>query len=186
MEPAMTPVTYRELETIDAELFSTIDRSEVIDGRYTVVGGRLVLEPHYHVVTGWYPSEIVDHPAKIRHFISSGGSAFGAFAGSGLVGLAALDPSGVGGDASVMQLEPLHVSAGYRNRGIGKTLVADAARNLGATLIYISSIPTRNSVDAYLRMGARLASPPDPVLLAMEPEDIHLVLPIVEAVRTAE
>lgn len=185
----MTPVTYREIETIDGELFSTIDRSEVIDGRYTDVGGRLVLEPHYHVVTGWYPSEIVDHPAKIRHFISSGGSAFGAFAGSRLVGLAALEPSRVGGDASVMQLEPLHVSAGYRNRGIGKTLVslvADAARNLGATSIYISSIPTRSSVDAYLRMGARLAAPPDPVLLAMEPEDIHLVLPIVEAVRIAE
>jgi ribosomal protein S18 acetylase RimI-like enzyme len=181
----MTPVTYREIDTIDAKLFSTIDRLEVIDGRYTVVGSRLVLEPHYHVVTGWYPSEIADHPAKIRHCISSGGSAFGAFAGSGLVGLAALDPSGLGGDASVMQLEPLHVSVGYRNRGIGETLVslvADAARNLGATSIYISIIPTRNSVDAYLRMGARLASPPDPVLLAMEPEDIHLVLPIVEAV----
>jgi predicted N-acetyltransferase YhbS len=180
----MTPVTYRELETIDAGLFSAIDRSEVIDGRYTVVDGRLVLEPRYHVVTGWYPSEIADHPTRIRHFISTGGRAFGAWHDTTLVGLVALDASGVGGDPSVMQLEPLHVSANYRNFGIGKTLVsmiADAARDLGATSIYISSIPTRNSVDAYLRMGARLASPPDPKLLAKEPEDIHLVLPLVEA-----
>jgi predicted N-acetyltransferase YhbS len=80
-----------------------------------------------------------------------------------------------------MRLEPLHVSAPYRNQGIGKhltQLVANAARSRGATSLYISSIPAKNSVDAYLRMGATVLAQPDPELFANEPEDIHLVLPL--------
>ena len=175
----MDSVVFRRIDPDDEQLFSTIDRSEVIDGRYSTVDGRLVLEPFHHVVTGWYPSEIVDHSAHILELIGQGGSAFGAWDGDALVGIAALDTTGVGGDRTVMQLEPLHVSAPYRNRGVGKTLVAmvaNAARSLGATRLYISSIPNRNAVEAYFRMGGTLASPPDPTLLEREPEDIHLVI----------
>jgi len=175
----MTNITYRALTPDEAGLIATIDRSEVIDGRYTVTAGRLALNPLSHVVTGWYPSEITDHTANIQRMLANGGRAFGAWHEGDLVGLVALDVSGVGGNPSVFQLEPLHVSAPWRNHGIGKALlamVAAAARDMGATALYISSIPTRNSVDAYLRMGACLATPPDPVLYAREPEDIHLVL----------
>jgi hypothetical protein len=42
--------------------------------------------------------------------------------------------------------------------------------------LYISATPTRNTVDAYLHLGAMLADPPDPYLLALEPDDIHLIL----------
>ena len=55
-------------------------------------------------------------------------------------------------------------------------MLADQARSLGATALYISATPTRGPVDAYLRMGARVMAVPDPQLLAAEPEDIHLRL----------
>jgi GNAT superfamily N-acetyltransferase len=179
-------ITYRDLEPEEAGLIATIDRTEVIDGRYEMIDGKLVLNPLHHVVTGWYPSEITDHTGNIQRMLAEGGRAFGAWHESELVRLVGMDVTGVGGDPGVLQLEPLHVSAPWRNRGIGKTLVAllaDAARDRGATAIYISSIPTRNAVDAYLKMGARLADPPDPVLFEREPEDIHLLLSIAPAVQ---
>ncbi|VEB02444.1 acetyltransferase [Klebsiella pneumoniae] len=45
----------------------------------------------------------------------------------------------------------------------------------GASGLYISSIPNKNTVDFYLAQGCRLADKPDPALFALEPEDIHLV-----------
>jgi hypothetical protein len=33
-------------------------------------------------------------------------------------------------------------------------------------------------VEAYLAMGAVIAVPPDPHLLDLEPDDVHLVLPV--------
>jgi GNAT superfamily N-acetyltransferase len=177
----MSPISFRTLNPDDVLKFATIDRSEVIDGRYRVVEGELVCDPHHHVVTGWYPSEIPDHINGIQRAITNGGAAFGAWHEGSLVGITALVVDGVGGDPTVLQLEPLQVSAPWRKQGIGKRLtsmVAGAARARRARFVYISSIPTRNTVDAYLRMGARLASPPDPELFAREPEDIHLVLPL--------
>ncbi|HCC6119016.1 TPA: GNAT family N-acetyltransferase, partial [Klebsiella pneumoniae] len=46
---------------------------------------------------------------------------------------------------------------------------------MGASGLYISSIPNKNTVDFYLAQGCRLADKPDPALFALEPEDIHLV-----------
>ena len=53
-----------------------------------------------------------------------------------------------------------------------------AARELGAAFLYVSAAPTRHTVEFYLRCGARLAEDPDPELLALEPHDIHLELPL--------
>ena len=63
----------------------------------------------------------------------------------------------------------MHVSRPHRGRGVARRLIAmlaEQATALGATALYISATPTRNTVDAYVRIGARLADPPDPVRLA--------------------
>ena len=52
---------------------------------------------------------------------------------------------------------------------------AAIARERGARLLYVSATPTENTVNFYLRRGCILATPPDPELLALEPDDIHLV-----------
>jgi hypothetical protein len=57
-------------------------------------------------------------------------------------------------------------------------LLAERARALGASGLYISATPTRNTVDAYRRMGASVLARPDPDLLAREPDDVHLLLPV--------
>lgn len=174
-------IAYRMLDLVDTWRMGDIDRSERIDGVYTASAGALTLHERHIDVQGWYPSEIPDHVSGFERSFASGGAAFGAFDGDRLVGIIGLRTTPVGGDPTVMQLEPLHISAPYRNQGLGKhlvTLIAERARSLGATALYISAIPTRNTVEAYIRMGAHVLAEPDPVLLAKEPEDIHLLLPL--------
>lgn len=172
-------LTFRELTPEDLPSIAEIDRSETIDGQYTFENGQLAFQEKRIDVHGWYPSALTDHIRDMGQAIAEGGAAFGAFDGDLLVGIVGLVTGPVGGDPTVMQLEPMYVSAPYRNRGIGKrlaALVAERARSLGARGLYISAIPTRNSADAYLRMGAVPLSTPDPVLFEKEPEDIHLML----------
>ena len=175
----MSIITYRELTPDEVVMFETIDRSEVIDGQYRARGADLQFVPIHIDVQGWYESEIPMHIDNIVEAIAEGGVAFGAWDGDQLVGISALVTKPVGNDPAIMRLEPLHVSAPYRNQGIGTRLtmlVADAARSRGATALYISATPTRNTVDAYIRMGASVLAIPDPELFADEPEDIHLLL----------
>jgi GNAT superfamily N-acetyltransferase len=80
-----------------------------------------------------------------------------------------------------MKLDMLYVDAAYRRRGIGRRLteiVADFAREQGARALYVSATPSRGTVDAYLKLGARALESPDPELLEREPGDIHLILPL--------
>ncbi|MGC4191460.1 MAG: GNAT family N-acetyltransferase [Thermomicrobiales bacterium] len=174
-------VTFRELISTEAGRVLEIDRAEEINGVYVLADGELVLRSERISVPGWNPATAPDYPRRIREVLSSGGVAFGAYDGTHLVGIGVLDVLPVGGDPAVMALDLLHVGAGHRGRGIGKQLTAlivERARALGATALYISATPTWNTVDAYLRMGAWVLASPDPEKFALEPEDIHLLMPI--------
>jgi GNAT superfamily N-acetyltransferase len=179
---AETTVIYRRLQRHEAYLLGRVDRSERIDGVYRHVGGRLHLDgSRTHVVDAWDTSELTRLISRLEALIESGGHAYAAWDDAKIVGLAALDVRGVNGDKTVLKLEMLYVSAGYRGRGIGRTLtylLANEARSCGAKALYISATPTHNTVDSYLHMGAELLDSPDPALLAEEPEDIHLIIGI--------
>jgi N-acetylglutamate synthase-like GNAT family acetyltransferase len=53
-------------------------------------------------------------------------------------------------------------------------LAKATARERGAKRLYISATPSENTVNFYLRLGCAVAGEPDPELLELEPEDIHL------------
>ncbi len=175
----MGSIVYRDLQVDEAQLLGTIDRSECIDGIYRATNGILELNETRQEILSWAGAELAGYVARLQALIDSGGRVFAAWDERRLVGIGSLDGSGVGGDCAVMKLDMLYVSAEYRRRGIGRMLtemVANLARSLGATALYISATPTRGTVDAYLRMGANVLRAPDPELLAREPEDIHLAL----------
>jgi len=177
MPTKCSQVTYRELEYAESELLQQIDRSERIDGIYRQRGGELVLEPRCEAVTPWQGDEFLGYLVRLRRLMESGGCVYGAWVDAELVGLGSLDVSGVNGTPGALKLDMLYVSAGYRGRGIGRTLtglLAEQALSRGATSLYISATPTRGTVAAYLRMGATVLESPDPELFAREPEDIHL------------
>ena len=178
----MGSIVYRELQVHEAKLLGTIDRSEHINGIYRVMNGALTLDDARFDAPSWSSAELAGYIARLQALIDSGGRGFAAWDERRLVGIGSLDVSGVGGDGAVMKLDMLHVSAEYRGRGIGRTLtemVANLARSLGARALYISATPTRNTVDIYLRIGARLLGAPDRELFAREPEDIHPALSLV-------
>lgn len=175
----MDALVYRDLAPDEAHLLGTIDRSERIDGTYRMADGLLEFDEKREDVPSWSGVYLAGYVARLRTLIDSGGRALAAWDASRLVGVGSLDVFGVGGDPAVMKLDMLYVSANHRGRGIGRTLtekIAKLARSLGARALYISATPTRGTVDAYVRMGARVLATPDPEMLAREPEDIHLAL----------
>lgn len=179
----MAAIVYGELEPDEARLLGTIDRSERIDGVYRVSHGSLELDEALQDVPTWSGSELDGYVARLQALPESGGQIVGAWDGDQLVGVASLDTAGVGGERTVMKLDMLYVSSGHRGRGIGRALTAEVARrarSLGARSLYVSATPTRRTVEAYLRMGARVLRTPDPALFALEPEDIHLVIDLTE------
>ena len=77
----------------------------------------------------------------------------------------------------IAQLAYLHVSDGYRGRGIGDRLTADLeqlARDAGATMIVVSATPSENTVRFYRRHGYEPTANPLPELVELEPEDVHM------------
>jgi GNAT superfamily N-acetyltransferase len=105
----------------------------------------------------------------------------GLFDADELVGIGVLESARAGRANDQMQLAYLYVSRAYRGRGVGTQLFDAAvsiAREAGANALYISATPTENTVDFYLGRGCVLALEPDPRLLAAEPDDIHLILPL--------
>jgi len=137
----MASVTFRDLTIDEIGSMSDIDRAETIDGVYTSTNGILTFVQKRIDVHGWYETEIPAHDSGIRAALDRGGAAFGAWDGDTLDGIIGLRIEPVGDDPKVMQLEPLHVSAPYRNQGIGRKLVemiAERAWSLGRIAIYIS------------------------------------------------
>jgi GNAT superfamily N-acetyltransferase len=175
----MTSIAYRDLERHEAALLSTIDRSEQIESVYESTGTALQLRAAAYAIDAWEPRELSALTARLEAAIAGEGAAFGAWHAERLVGVGSLHRGPVGGDPQTMKLDILYVSRGYRQQGIGKTLtqfIVTAARERGATALYISATPTRATVDSYLRLGAKVLAVPDPELLALEPQDIHLLL----------
>lgn len=167
----------RRLERGEIETYWTIDRREVLHNIYVAKDGEMVLTPYYYEAQGWPP----DHEHQMEHVyecFDRGGACFGMFDGAKLVGGAVTDSILRGDDRDRIQLFFLHVSRDYRGQGVGARLFEKArteARERGARWMYISATPTENTVNFYLGRGCQLALPPDPELLAEEPEDIHLV-----------
>ena len=129
-------------------------------------------------MTGWPAGEAESFTPLLVDCFDGGGWFTGLFDGETLVGAAVLDGRPIDRCGDRLQLLFLHLSRAHRKRGLGRRLFDLAkteAAARGARGLYISATPSQNTVDFYLRLGCRVTREPDPVLLAREPEDIHLV-----------
>ncbi len=171
---------YSWLSTADLHHIGDIDRSEEVRVGYEMRDGSLRRIDVHWDVPPWHPDGEGDHtvPAKIafcRDHMDRGAVSYGAFDGEKLAGIGVLLPELREGMA---QLSFLHVSRPHRHVGIAAGLVAELFRvagEHGAAAVYVSSAPTESAVGFYLRQGFLVADEPDPELLALEPEDIHMV-----------
>ena len=173
-------IRYAWLSPADLDRLGDIDRSEEVRVGYTMHDGSLRRIDVHWDIPPWRPDGEGGHtvPAKIafcRDHMDRGAVAIGAYDGERMAAIGVLLPRLHEGMA---QLAFLHVSRTHRRAGLGAKLLEEllpVAREHGATAVYVTSAPTESAVGFYLRHGFLVADEPDPELLALEPEDIHMV-----------
>ncbi len=173
----MAEITYRALGVDETDRFEEIDRTEEITHIWYVRDSEMVLEEEHWRLTGWPPDGLPNQRRHLKECLASGGAAWGAFDGERLVGIAALDGQRYGDQGDTLDMYFLHVSDGYRHQGIGRTLtemVVDRAREMGAKRLFVSGLPSINTIRFYRAMGFDRAQTVDPILARREPDDIHL------------
>ncbi len=166
----------RPLQRDEVASVWNIDRREVIDNIYYLVDGKLELRPEHYDMRGW-PSSAMESTPMLLDCYDRGGWCYGIFDADKLVAVAMLESKFIGRPADMLQLLFLHVGYGYRDRGLGRQLFAQAAavaRERGARRMYISATPSEHTIHFYLGLGCVLSPAPEPELLALEPDDIHL------------
>ena len=174
-------MNFRELHREEVALVWNIDRSEVIENIYRHEKGLLTLHRQHIEVAGWPPGEAEKYTPILLDCFDRGGWFYAAFEGALLIGAVVLESNLIGKGKDQLQLQFLHVSSAYRNRGLGARLFELAkatARARGARRLYISATPSQHTIDFYMRLGCKLTDEADPELFALEPEDIHLACEI--------
>lgn len=179
----MKTITYRTMEPAEIDRLGEIDRTEKINSIYIQQGQALVESNEPFDVPPWsptgsHPHSVPDQIGFCRWHMSMGANAFGAFADERLVGIGLVLPHIRPG---IAQLAYLHVSHGYRGRGIGRRLVEKmeyVAREVGDTQMVVSATPTVRTVQFYMSCGYLPTADPLPELLEKEPEDVHLIKPL--------
>lgn len=154
-----------------------IDRAEVIDGVYRLVNGSLQLQEVRYESAGWPPGQQQADTLQFEDCFDRGGWFHGCFDQGRMVAIVILENRFFGSTRDTLQLRFLHVDRRFRGQGLGAQLfqaAAEEAWQRGAQCLYVSATESRNTVDFYLRQGCGLVHAPDPVLFALEPEDIHL------------
>ena len=173
----MIEVKLRTLKKEELNLIWSIDRSEEIHGMYHHENGELVLKPERFSLHGW-PGDAAERSGPwLMEAFNREGFFKGAFVGSEIVGVVVLDSRLLGPERDMLQMMFLHVGKSRRKTGLGKRLfniAVNRAREMGAATMYISSMPSENTVNFYRHMGCRVAEHPVQELFEMEPEDIHM------------
>nr|WP_233410044.1 GNAT family N-acetyltransferase [Burkholderia anthina] len=170
----------RLLARDELPLVWSIDRREIIHHLYALRDGELHLVPDFYDVQGWPDGEAEHYTPILLDCHDRGGWCLGMFDGTRLVAAVIVDADPLGAQRDMLQLKFLHVSHDWRGCGLGARLYRAArtqARAMGAKRLYVSATPSQHTIDFYLRLGFTVSASPDPVLHALEPEDIHMEAP---------
>ena len=84
-------------------------------------------------------------------------------------------------NSGYMILDMMHVSAGFRGKGLGRMLFQkgrEEAEKAGAKGLYISACSSRETIAFYRAMGAEVTEQPIAALAEAEPCDLQLVCPL--------
>lgn len=172
-------ITYRRLEPDELARVGEIDRTERIDRLYVQRSTELDVVEGDFSARPWKADGDGEHSVAHQveacgRWVEAGGVALGAFDSERLVGVGIVVPHL---RPRIAQLAFLHVSDGFRLRGIGRRLSDELdtiARAAGDARMVVSATPSANTVDFYLRRGYEPAASPLPELVELEPEDVHL------------
>ncbi len=172
-------ITYRQLLAADLARIGEIDRTERIETIYVQRGARLEEQAGDWSSPPWSSEGEGEHSvahqrAECERHLAAGALALGAFDSDRLVAIGLVTPHVRPG---IAQLAFLHVSDGYRGRGVGARLTEELerlAREAGDSAMVVSATPSANTVRFYLGLGFEPMAEPLPELYELEPEDVHM------------
>lgn len=170
---------YRQMHKDELHRVAELDRREVIEYIYYFRDGKLELEKEHWNIPEWSTEQKQEYNQRLQDIYQRGGTVIGAFKGSKIAGIIALDHEFFGSNMDRLNLAALWVSQLFRDRGVGRhlvELVKKKAKALNAKSLYVSATPSKKTVEFYLRCGFQPAKEIDPKLFELEPEDIHMEL----------
>lgn len=175
-------IELRPLEQTEIDLiWSHIDRRELITQMYWQNHDELEAYDCHHDVEAWDKEMLSQDPIDLKKAYASGAAFTGAWQGQQLLGVCVVARRSVESISGAHLLKYFYIDANHRGLGIGTQLMQAAfqsVREFKGNALYISSIPTCNTVDFYISQGAEVLPDPDPRLFELEPEDVHLLCPV--------
>ncbi|GIO30075.1 MULTISPECIES: GNAT family N-acetyltransferase [Paenibacillus] len=168
----------RTMQLHESGLIRQIDRSETIGSIYKINDGVLEAVPAGHECPTWDERHAQEMMERFEYELKRGGTAYGAFDGDTLAGFGVLGHRFRGENQDRLQVDLMYVSRPYRRQGIGTRIMEElskAAKERGASYLYISSTETESAVHFYMANGGKVTDQVDEELFQMEPEDIHML-----------
>jgi predicted N-acetyltransferase YhbS len=173
----LAEMEYRKMSKDELHRVAELDRREAIEHIYYFRNGKLELEKEHWDVPEWSTEQKQEYNQRLQDIHQRGGTVIGAFKGSKITGIIALDHEFFGSNKNRLNLAALWVSQPFRDQGVGRhlvELVKKKAKALEAKSLYVSATPSKKTVEFYLSCGFKLAKVIDPKLFELEPEDIHM------------
>jgi GNAT superfamily N-acetyltransferase len=172
-------IQYRWMEADEVTKVREIDRSERTRTGYKMVGSELQRMEVNWDSPPWRGEGEGEHSvagqiSHCRDHLRRNGRMYGAFDGEKLIGIGIIQER-IG--EGMAQLAYLHVSSGYRQKGVGGRIAAvliREAKRSGAGKMYVSAIPSGSAIGFYLSQGFTPVATPIPELFELEPDDIHM------------
>jgi N-acetylglutamate synthase-like GNAT family acetyltransferase len=171
----MENVEFKELkiDNINKNMLDDFNRYQEIKRCYRKENGNWVIKDN-EFIENWDKTTM---EGKIKYFentINNGGYIFGAYENKKLIGFAVLINERFGTKKQYIQLDDLHVSFGYRHKGIGRKLFElciKKAEGIGIEKIYISANTSEETQEFYLSIGCKDAVEINKKQVEKEPYD---------------
>lgn len=141
---------------------------EKADGQWTL--------KDVNVIREWNDEKRAWIPQYLKEMMEEGGCTFAAYEGNKLTGFITLDGCFGGTEAQYLNLAMFFVDDSYKRQGIGRQLFskcAERAIQMGAEKLFISAVPSEETVAFYIAMGCRDAEEIIPEFVDT-PEDRYL------------
>jgi N-acetylglutamate synthase-like GNAT family acetyltransferase len=174
-ESYMETIEYKELKfnSINKNILDYYNRYQEVKKCYRKENGKWIVKD-IEYIENWDQNEIENVIKEFMETIKNGGYILGAYENNKLIGFATLINKRFGSNNQYIQLGHMHVSFGYRNKGIGKKLFElciNKAKGIGVEKIYISANTSEETQKFYLSIGCIDAEEINKELADNEPYD---------------
>ena len=184
-------MTVRELGHVDlkSDFLRTFAHEQVYGRVWKQRGGQWRLEAvGTPTVRSWSAEKRLWVPEYLEAMRSAGGCVLGCFAGEVLAGFLALDGRFGGAEGRTLNLAMLFVDDRYQRQGVGRRLFTagmERARRMGAETVFLSAVPTEETVAFYFAMGCEDAEEVVPEFVDT-PDDRYLKFSLSNKIRRDE